>query len=139
MPVLAIPAAMAKRFCSAIPMLKNRSGNAWMNGMRSVYFDRSADSATTSGLRRARSMRALPNGASIVARGGVCAFPLLTVRLVERCELRFESLPIVGLDPHEMRLLTTLQAGQSFPRRGAQDDGVRHSASNTGPLQRLHD
>src|ERR1700733_13898366 len=69
MPVRAIPAAIENRFCSAIPMLKKRFGNASMNGITSVYFDKSAERATTSGLRLPSAISALPNGASVMFRG----------------------------------------------------------------------
>src|SRR5450432_1136055 len=78
MPVRAMPAAIENRFCSAIPMLKNRFGNASMNGITSVYFDKSAERATTSGLRRPSAISALPNGASVMFRGEFSYALLLT-------------------------------------------------------------
>ena len=57
-PVRESPAAMFTRFCSAIPTLKNFSGNLSLNWQVSVDFDKSASSTTTSSFVDPSSMRA---------------------------------------------------------------------------------
>ena len=59
-PLLAMPAAMPKRFCSAMPTLKTRCGNLSWKTPILVLRARSAVSATMRGSASARSQRTRP-------------------------------------------------------------------------------
>src|ERR1700722_3039931 len=142
-----MPAAIENRFCSAIPMLKNRCGNTLMKGITSVYFDKSADRATTSGLRRPSATSACPNGASVMLRGEFSNVLLFTIhlplvnslaclgRLAERREFLLELVPVAGFDADEMSLLAPLQARYALARSRAQHDDMRNPGRGSRPMQ----
>src|SRR5688500_6780508 len=122
---------MAMRFCSAMPTLKNLSGNASRKGRMSVYLPRSAVSPTISGRDRASSASALPNGASMAARGrsATSSWPMASVRpgsamLRPALQLGRKVVPLAGVNANEVSLLAALQRGYALAREGPQHDGL---------------
>src|SRR5581483_3041843 len=143
-PVSARPAAMATRFCSAIPTLKKRSGKASRKGRMSVYLPRSAVSPTISCRFLPAATSACPNGASTAARFAAVASssPIARVRARSAMsrpllELRDERIPLARVDPHEMRLLARLKRRDALAGKRAQDDRLRLARPRPRHAQRF--
>src|ERR1700676_1084924 len=129
------------RFCSAMPMLKKRSGKASRNGRMSVYLARSALRPTILACWCAISTRASPNGTSTVGRPApVASFcPIARVRTASTMgglrvpiEFRPQRVPFAGLDPHEMGLLAPFERRHAAAGTGAQHDRMRPALGCAG-------